>query len=173
MKKMILIVIALLLVGALASAEGFTPSMFLGSRGLMVMDENQLNSMGGSVDDTGSSQSMNGLSYGALALPNENSSAGIFFHDGEKFYAAFDMTAMFGDGALDDKALGSIFVDFCKAYDFDIWMIGSGDMTDLYVRDTDTLAKLLDTIPEDGQIPENITHDKDEFIESVKAKLGL
>ena len=99
MKKMILIVIALLLIGALASAEGFTPSMFLGSRGLMVIDENQMNSMGGSSGDANPADAMKGLSYGALSLPEDGGAASIIFYDGEKLYAAFDMTAMFGGGA--------------------------------------------------------------------------
>ena len=34
-------------------------------------------------------------------------------------------------------------------------------------------GKLLDAMSEDDKIPENITHDKDEFIESVKTQLGL
>lgn len=167
------LVISLLLIGALASAEGFTPSMFLGSRGLMVMDENQLNSMGSSEGNTYNKLGLESLSYGVLGLSHDDGPAAIVFSDGEKFYLALDMTSMFGSATLDDKAFGSIFVDFCKAYDFDLWMIGNDDTTAVYVRDTDTLSKLLDAIPEDGHIPENITHDKDEFIESVKAKLGI
>ena len=173
MKKLLVLMLSLLLIGALASAEDFTPSMFLGSRGLMVMDENQMNSMGGSSGDTAPAEAMHGLSYGVLALPQDEGTASIVFFDGEKFYAAFDMSSMFGGSAIDEKAMGSIFVDFCKAYDFDVWTISEDDMTDVYVRDTDTLAVLLDAIPEGGQIPENITHDKDEFIESVKAQLGI
>ena len=173
MKKVILLVMALLLVGALACAESFTPSMFLGSRGLMVLDENQMNSMGSSEGDTNPAEAMKGLSYGLLGLPEGDGAASIVFFDGEKFYAAFDMTAMFGSGTLDSKAIGSIFVDFCKAFDFDVWMIGGDTMTDIYVRDTDTLGKLLDAMSEDDKIPENITHDKDVFIESVKTQLGL
>lgn len=173
MKKYIVIALALLLIGALASAEGFTPSMFLGSRGLMVMDENQMNSMGGSSGDTKPADAMKGLSYGALSLPDDGGAASIVFFDGEKFYAAIDMTAMFGGGAVDHKGMGSIFVDFCKAYDFDVWMIGGKDMSDVYVKDTDSLAILFDSMPEDFKIPENITHEKDVFIESVKAKLGI
>ena len=140
MRKLLFVLICLLMIGALASAEGFTPSMFLGSRGLMVMDENQLNSMGGSSGDTPPAEVMHGLSYGALGLPEDEGAASIVFFDGEKFYAAIDMAAMFGGGSTDGKAMGSIFVDFCQAYDFDVWMIGTDVMSDIYVRDTDSLT---------------------------------
>lgn len=173
MKKNALLVLVMLLIGAVASGEGFTPPMFLGSRGLMVLDENQLNSMDDSESETSPAETIRGTSYGVFSLNEGEGPDSIVFFDGEKLYAAFDMTAMFGSGTLDRKAMGSIFVDFCKAYDFDLWMVGGNTMTDMYVRDTDTLGKLLDTMSEDDKIPENITHDKDEFIESVKAKLGL
>jgi hypothetical protein len=103
MKKLLVLMLSLLLIGALASAEDFTPSMFLGSRGLMVMDENQMNSMGGSSGDTAPAEAMHGLSYGVLALPQDEGTASIVFFDGEKFYAAFDMSSMFGGSAIDEK----------------------------------------------------------------------
>lgn len=172
-KVMLFLVVSLLLIGALASAEDFTPSMFLGSRGLTVIDENQVNSMGGSGGDTSPADAMNGLTYGALNLPESGNTPSIVFYDGENFYAAFDMTAMFSGGALDIKGMGSIFVDFCKAYDFDVWMIGGMGISDVYVKDTDAISTLLGTNLEDDQIPEDVTQDKDEFIESVKAQLGI
>ena len=167
MKKMILIVIALLLIGALASAEAMLPSMFFGSRGLLVMDENQLASMGGENDIDLSG--MSGTTMCAFSTGGDDGSPAIVVYDGEKMYVAFDMTAMFGNGALDAKGMIGIFTDFCKAYDYDVLMISGGGTGILYCRDTEALEKTLANYGDDSPVPEEIYHDKAEFIGACEA----
>ena len=171
MKKVCLLVLALVLVGALALAEGVEPSMFLVGRGLMVLDEEQLRSMGS--DGTGS-ESFQGLEGSTMCgfAPSEQSTPAIMLYDGEKLYIAFDMTSMFGEGTMDSKAIGSVFIDFCNAYDYDIFFFGEGDEGLIYCRDDGTMEKFLSLSDDPSSVPNQIYQDKAEFLAACTALLG-
>lgn len=170
MKKVILLVLAMVLVGAVAMAEGMLPSMFFGSRGLMVMDENQLASMGG--ENNINTSELAGMTMCAFSTGGEDGTPSIMLYDGEKLYVAFDMTAMFGEGTLDAKGMSGIFTDFCNAYDYDCLMLSNGDGEIMYYKDTEVLEKVLATYGEDTPIPEETYHDKADFIAACEAWLN-
>lgn len=171
MKKVFLLVLALVLVGVLALAEGVAPSAFLVGRGLMVLDEEQMRSMGS--DDTGS-ESFQGLEGSTMCgfATSEESTPAIMLYDGEKLYIAFDMTSMFGEGTMDSKAIGSVFIDFCNAYDYDILFFGEGNDGLIYCRDDSVLEKMRSLAEDLSSVPDQIYQDKAEFIAACSALLG-
>lgn len=171
MKKVFLLVLALVLVGALALAEGVAPSMFLVGRGLMVLDEDQLSSMGSDGTDSESFKGLEGSTMCGFA-PSEESTPAIILYDGEKLYIAFDMTSMFGDGTMDSKAIGSVFIDFCNAYDYDILFFSEANDGLIYCRDEGVLDKMLSLSNDPSSVPNQIYQDKAEFIAACSALLG-
>lgn len=170
MKKFILLVLALALVCS-AFAEEFTPAMFLGSRGLMVMDEKQMESMGGGFDSENDKANDYLHNVDMVVFSNgngENSAPGIFFTDDGVMYMAFDMTAMFGGGMLDAKGMSQIFIDLCNAYDFEVYMCSIGETDYTYAKDPDSLIESMGVSEADIAKAELI-ETKDEFIDTVKA----
>lgn len=174
MKKYIAIALMLLLCCS-ALAEGMTPAMFLGSRGLMVLDQNQLNSMS-SQDETESDDSWKILGEYPLAVfsvpSGENSTPTIMFSYDGIVYAAFEMTAMFGQGTMDGKGMSQVFVDLCSAYDFDIyWLTIDGGDGFFYAKDMGQWKSLIlrsGGSENAGAFASHRKESKEEFIEAVK-----
>ena len=155
MKKAIMCVLLVLSLAFAASAEGMLPQMFLASRGLMVLDQNQIESMGGSTSESE-------LDYSYCGFSTSDSTPMIVWQD-DMFYMAMEMSAMFGNPTMNAKGLSQVFIDFCRSYpDFEIYTC-DGDI--VYVRNTDTLNSLLTTADD---IPSTICSSMDEFIEAVK-----
>lgn len=116
MKKFLVILLALTMLSTAALAEGMAPQMFLGSRGLMVLDGNQLASMGGTAPDA---SVYGGLNIAGFSAAGEGQSApAIFLVYNGVVYMAMDMTAMFGQPTLDTKGMSQVFIDLCEAYNF-------------------------------------------------------
>ena len=181
MKRVVLLVMVLLLAGV-AIAEGLTPAMFLGSRGLMVLDENRLNSMNqGENSNPVSGAMFNGLDVCVYSVSEDNRSESIVFTDDGVFYVAIDMLSMFNGGGNNSgsgNALMQTFIDLCNAYDFDLYGYSSGKGPMLYYGDMSVFADMarasgvseeeiqqtMDAAAAD--LPQN----KEEFIAALKEK---
>lgn len=174
MKKVFAFVLILMLcVGAIA--EGMTPAMFIGSRGFVAMDENRLNSMNTSED----SQPLDGKKLGGLKMcmyspGGEQSSEVIMFTDNDVYYAAFDMMGAFS-GQSSGTAMAQTFIDMCDAFDFDIYMFGSGTEPMAVYGDKEALIKMMESFdtPEETMLKflENesgFCESKEDFINIVK-----
>ena len=172
MKKRIAALVILMVFMGVAIAEGFTPSMFLGSRGLMVLDENQMNGTGSGEESEPNEELEMVKQYrmvGFTMSEQENSAPAIYFTDNGVLYAAFEMMAMFGHGTMDGKGLSQVFIDFCNAYDFDLYTFGlNGGTQFAYADDPEAMAEVFNA---SGADIENagFTETKEEFIEAVKA----
>ena len=180
-KRIAAFVILLVLLGG-ALAEGFSPSMFLGSRGLMVLDQNQINSMG-SQGEGESDSGMDVLAEYSMAIltvsDKENSPPSIIFTYDGVVYFALDMTAMFGQSTLDAKGMSQVFIDLCNAYDFDIYGFANekeGERGFAYVKDMAQWKALLLRTGGNAKAMEsfagNMKESKEEFIEAVKTTFG-
>lgn len=171
MRKFLLLVLALMLCAS-AVAEGFTPAMFLGSRGLMVMDQDRLSSMGGGSSGM---EIYNGLSICLYAAGSgEDSSDAIIFTDDGVLYFAFDMAAMFaGQGSGNAKALGQTYMDLCKAYDFEMYAFVSGDLECFYGDLTafvDAMTVASGVTAEDIETAKNmpVVETKEEYLQKLE-----
>lgn len=159
MKKLIALVLAMLIAGAVATAETtFTPAMFLGSRGLVVMDEKQMG--GGSLDEM--KEMLGGASLCAYSISSTGGDS-IVFTDGGTLYAAFNMAAMFGGQGAD---LSQVFADFCRAYDFDCYMVQTeGNTSNVsFIKSADFP---LDKVEASGGDVGLLTTSLDSFLENV------
>lgn len=158
MKKLFSLILVLALIGVAAVAETtFTPAMFLGSRGLVVMDEKQL---GGNQDDSWKDLGVSTLCVYSISTTGNDA---IAFTDNGTMYAAFNMTAMFGGGGAD---LSQVYADFCRSYDFDCYMAvteGSADIVS-YIHSADFP---LDKYEASGGDVGMLTTSLDSFLESV------
>lgn len=154
MKKSIVILLALFLIFTAAS-ETVTPAMFMASRGMMVLDQNQMEAMSGSpVADPG-------YRFCAFSAGSEDSAPAIAWKN-ETIYVAFDMTSMFGQGTMDANALTQVYIDFCQAFpNFDAYTYGD-DIA--YLKDETILEKLSE---ESAQIPAQICPTLDDFINCI------
>ena len=168
--KNVFVLVLVLMLCAMAMAEGMTPAAYLASRGLMVLDENQIAAMGGESSD---SPDLNGLSYFLLSTVGENSPPIFAFNDGHIMYIAMEMGAMFGSPTMDGKALSQVFIEMCEMFDFDVYGFGSGDSTSFgYVYgDMDKLMEVADV--NDGALHDTkICQTKDEFFDTLLDFVG-
>lgn len=154
MKKYVVLLLAMFLIFT-ASAESITPAMFMASRGMMVLDENQLEAMGGLNNPDF------GCSFCAFSAGSEDSAPAIAWEE-DTLYVAFDMTSMFGQGTMDADALTQVYIDFCQAFpSFDAYTYGD-DIA--YLKDESILEKLSE---ESAQIPAQICPTLDDFINCI------
>lgn len=169
MKKLVILMVVLLLVTA--CAEGMPPQMFLGSRGLMVLDGNQLASMGGSAPDASEFGGMN--IAGFSAGDGDKSAPSIFLVYNDVIYAALDMTAMFGQPTLDAKGMSQVFIDLCEAYDFDVLTYNGEDNASKYsYGDIDAFMQLAaesDEVTDGAENPYDNFSTLEEFVAAVRA----
>ena len=155
MKKLAALLIVLILCSTAFAETTLTPDAYLVSRGLMVLDEDTLASMGAEMDGMKFD-----CSYCALST-NGDPPAIVYKQD--KVYLAMEMAAMFGNGTMDEAAYKSIFADFCANFDFDIYTYSPTDVDHfVYTKDTD----LLDNIVQDG-VEYTLYDSLDEFIASL------
>lgn len=166
MKKFLVILLALTLLSTAAIGEGMSPQMFLGSRGLMVLDGNQLASMSGEEIDA---SMYGGLNIAGFGAGRENSIPGIFLVYNGVVYMAMDMTAMFGQPTFDAKGMSQVFIDLCEAYVFDA--ITYQDSEDGQSFSYGAVDKLLEVSPEGADTSglNNVYSTLDEFVAAVRA----
>lgn len=171
MKRLFVLVLALMLCAS-AVAEGFSPAMFLGSRGLMVMDQDRLNSMGGGSSGMEMYSGLSICLYGAGS--DENSSDAIIFTDNGALYVAFDMMSMFsGEGSGNAKALGQTYLDLCKAYDFEMYAFGGGEL-ECFCGDLTALVNAMtaasDVTAEEIETAKNmlVVETKEEYLQRLE-----
>lgn len=167
MKKFLVILLALTLLSTAAIGEGMSPQMFLGSRGLMVLDGNQLASMSGEEIDA---SMYGGLNIAGFSAAGEGQSApSIFLVYNGVIYMAMDMTAMFGQPTLDTKGMSQVFIDICEAYDFDVVTYSTpGDGGDFSFGD----VAQLQTLSPEGANAESLgeVYDtREDFVAAVRA----
>ena len=168
MKKLMSIILVLLLLSCIATAEGMKPSTFLASRGLLVLDQNMLEAM---------SSDSEGISFDdfpdvtmCIFEFGEDYTPSIVVKD-EVFYVGLDMTVMFGEGTLDAKAISQIFIDLCTEYpNYDMYAFGNSNMQ-CYMPDMSILEKFADV---EGFNPDDtVTYNSmDEFLDAVRASVG-
>ena len=150
-----------LLASASAMAESTSPLVFLTGRGLMVMDENQLNSLSGEEGDT--EQTDFGSDF--CGLSTEDGGAAIYMIYDGTMYVGFDMAGAFsGDEGMGKAGVAQVFVDLCEAFEFPFYICN--DM--VYAPDTDSLLALLDQAE---SIPEHIYDNMADFTAAVMASV--
>lgn len=138
MKKWTVVLLVVLTTALLAAAlaENMSPSMIAGSRGLMVMDEDQINNLSDpSSEESSSTMPHTDYTY-ILVAPGGNSvdessgtgaSGGLIWYDGSKCYFAFDMASLFGQSAASTTTYIDVFTDICKNCDFDVCCFADAD----------------------------------------------
>lgn len=147
-----------------ASSVALTPSVFLAAHGLTVIDADQGQPEGAQFEAPD-------FTFCFLADSGETSSAAIVFNDNGKTYAALDMMAALSGQSPAAKTYAPAFLELCQTFDFEVLGYGLSNMDYVCAVNTEMLEKMLDSAP--GYIPEHVYHDKAEFIEAVKAHLGL
>lgn len=119
---LVLFIMAFIFNTVLVQAETtVTPSDFITSHDLMILDENSLNSIsdGGFIKGT-----MNEYSFASVVLGETN---GIVWND-DTFYIAMDFTAIFGNGVIDAHTFKQIYIDFCKLFShYDVYTCTSNN----------------------------------------------
>ncbi len=146
------------------SSTTLTPGAFLASRGLTVIDADQ-------GQPEGAQSEPFDYSFCFLTDSGETSSAAIVFSDSGKTYAALDMMAALSGQSPTAKTYAPAFLELCQTFDFQVLGYGLSNMDYVCAVNTEMLEKMLDSAP--GYIPEHIYHDKAEFIDAIKALLGV
>ena len=162
MKKILALVLMLIVAGH-AFADVLTSQMFLIGRGLIVLDESQMTQ---SEDASSDSAWMKDLKIAFLTLSSDSIPA-IGFTDNGVLYAAFNMASLFGGntGTSNDGSIVNAFVDFCNAFDFDVYYAVTNGSDNIYwYSANDITASTGIEIPLEQQ-----RSSKESFIEAVRA----
>ena len=160
MKKMLSVILILMLLGSVALAEtNLTPDAYLASRGLIVLDEDTLKSMGA---DMGNNDIIN-IQYCGFGATGDQQTIIVRTN---KLYIAIEAAAMFGNGTMDNKAFAGIFSDLCKNFEFECYSVTLEDGTSIaYFPD----KSLIDQLPEDADMSDTTLIDSfDEFMAMVE-----
>ena len=129
--------------------------MFMASRGMMVLDQNQLEAMSGSPTTDP------GYNYCVFSIGTSESSPTIAWKD-EMMYIAIEPSAMFGQGTMDAKAITQVYIDFCRAFpNYEIYAYGDEIV---YMPDQSLLQKLSE---ESGVTPAHVCDTMDEFLNEI------
>lgn len=139
MRKLFVLLLALLMIGT-AVAEGSLPIQnYLIGRGYTVMDEAQLAAMGGetSGDDSELAEFGNLIILSADA----DTTPAIIYTMGGAMYLAIDMMSMFSD-STDAGGITSVFLDACRQYEFDAYMASTAAGQYCYTASEDLLARI-------------------------------
>lgn len=164
MKKLFVLLLALLMIGT-AVAEGSLPIQnYLIGRGYTVMDEAQLAAMGGeaSGDDSELAEFGNLI---ILSADADTTPAIIYTMDGT-MYLAIDMMGMFS-GSTDVGGITSVFTDTCQQYEFDAYMATTTTGQYCY---TPSLGLIAQIEARAGDDPYEMSDSLDDFIAAVKAQ---
>ncbi len=172
MKRVFAFILVLMLCAG-AIAESMTPAMFIGSRGFVVMDENRLNSMNNSEDaEPISGKKLGGLRMCVYVPGNENSSEVIMFTDNDVYYAALDMMGAFS-GQSNGMVMAQTYIDLCDAFDFDLYMYGSGTEPMAVYGDKEALLKAMEALGSSEEDMLKILENENDFCESKEDFINI
>lgn len=160
MKKLFVLLLALLLIGTALAEDMSSIQAYLIERGLTVLDNSRYESQeddasGGIVQRIGS----------YLLLSVSDGSSVIAYGQGGTMFLAIHMLGTFG-GSGGSGGMADIFIDACREFEFDTYMATFDESGLIHVASPEVLSELRDQIAGEGF---EACDSLDDFIEAVRS----